>query len=250
MCASLLAVPTRVLIIDDASDVRQLLRTALRFHGEFRVVGEAADGRSGIVAAGATQPDVIVLDLGLPDLEGREVLTGLRDRAPRAKVVVYTGHDANDTGPIAGEVDRVVMKDADLDHLVAILAEVSTTEGPWTRLELSDDPAGVSAARRFVRASCLEGGRPDLSDEACLVASELVSNALVHAPGGCELRVRCGPSALRIEVLDEGPGTPDPREASDDDEHGRGLQIVATLCFAWGVEAAEGDRKAVWAELV
>ena len=102
-------------------------------------------------------------------------------------------------GAIAGEVERVVMKDADLDHLVAILAEISSDGGPWTRLELPDDPAGVSTARRLVRATCLEGGRPDLADEACLVASELVSNALVHAPGGCELRVRCGDSALRID---------------------------------------------------
>lgn len=247
--ASLVPVPSRVLIVDDAADVRQLLRTALRFHGDFRVVGEAADGRSGILAAGATQPDVVVLDVSLPDLEGREVLTALRERAPRAKVVVYTGREAADAGEIADEVDEVVMKDADLDHLVAILAELGSGE-PWTRLELADDPSGVSTARRLVRATCLEAGRPDLADEACLVASELVSNALVHAPGGCELRLRCGASALRIEVLDAGPGTPDPREASDDDEHGRGLQIVATLCFAWGVEAAEGDRKAVWGELV
>lgn len=239
----------RILVVDDAPEIRQLLRTALRFHGAFRVVGEAADGRAAIGAAARTQPDLVVLDLGLPDLEGREVMTGLRAKAPRAKVVLYTGRDTSEAKLIAEDVEGLVMKDADLDHLVAILAQMADSTGPWQRLDLPDDPAAVARARRLVGDVCAAGGRPDLVHEASLVASELVANAIVHARGGCEVHVRCTGPAVRIEVLDAGPGTPDPRHAGDADERGRGLHIVAALSFAWGVEAAEGGRKAVWAEL-
>jgi anti-sigma regulatory factor (Ser/Thr protein kinase) len=118
-----------------------------------------------------------------------------------------------------------------------------------TRVLLADDLADASAARRLVRAVCHEVGRPDLADPACLVASELVANAIVHAPGRCELRVHVGPAAVRIEVFDAGGGTPKARAAALDDEAGRGLAIVGSLSCAWGVEQARGEGKAVWAEL-
>ncbi len=63
--------------------------------GGFDVVAEAADGRTAIEAAAKLQPDVVVLDLGLPDLAGRDVLTMLRVAAPDMRVVVFTGGDAD-----------------------------------------------------------------------------------------------------------------------------------------------------------
>ena len=237
--------PVRVLLVDDAPEPRHLLRAALHDQGIFRVVGEASDGSDAIDAAARTQPDLVVLDLGLADLEGREVLTRLRKRSPRSKVVVHPSREASAEG-----VDGVLPEGAGVDQLVALLAELAMTEATVTSLELAGEPASVGLARRSVRQACLELRRPDLVDKACLVVSELVSNAILHAPGGCELRLRSSGSSLRIEVLDQGDGTPDPRGPAEDGEGGRGLQIVSTLSFAWGVEAAGGDRKAVWAELV
>ena len=58
----------RVLLVDDVADVRRLVRVALRFHGGFEVVGEARAGMQAIELADRLRPDVVLLDLGLPDL--------------------------------------------------------------------------------------------------------------------------------------------------------------------------------------
>ncbi len=67
---------TRVLVVDDDEQIRRTLRINLRAHGYDVTV--AADGAAALRAAADTRPDVVVLDLGLPDLEGTEVIAGLR----------------------------------------------------------------------------------------------------------------------------------------------------------------------------
>jgi two-component system KDP operon response regulator KdpE len=69
-------VTTRVLVVDDDEQIRRTLRINLRAHGYDVTV--AADGAAALRAAADTRPDVVVLDLGLPDLEGTEVIAGLR----------------------------------------------------------------------------------------------------------------------------------------------------------------------------
>lgn len=66
-----------ILVIEDDPQMRRFLRTSLRSHG-FQV-HEADTGRQGLVEAGVRKPDVIILDLGLPDMEGVAVVTGLRE---------------------------------------------------------------------------------------------------------------------------------------------------------------------------
>ncbi len=74
--------PIRVVLVDDVGEYRHLIRTALRVRGGFEVVGEAADGSSAVDVVSAARPDVIVLDLGLPNLPGREVITRIRSASP------------------------------------------------------------------------------------------------------------------------------------------------------------------------
>lgn len=81
---------TTVLIVDDAADVRALVRRVLA-RGGFEVAGEASDGRSGVEQAAALQPDVVLLDLAMPVLDGLEALPLIREAAPRAVVVILTG---------------------------------------------------------------------------------------------------------------------------------------------------------------
>jgi DNA-binding response OmpR family regulator len=68
--------PARILVIEDASDIRMMVRLAVG--REPYEVAEADDGRSGLVAARETKPNLILLDLGLPDMDGREVCRELR----------------------------------------------------------------------------------------------------------------------------------------------------------------------------
>lgn len=85
--------PLRVVIIDDTEDLRELLRMALE-RGGIEVVGEAGDGRAGIDVVRADPPDVILLDLSMPVMDGLEALPHLREVAPEAQIVVLSGFDA------------------------------------------------------------------------------------------------------------------------------------------------------------
>ena len=94
----------RVLVIDDEVEIRRALRTGLTDHGfEVEV---AANGKDGLTAAAAHRPDIVLLDLGLPDLDGFTVLTRLRERT-RAAVIVLS--------VMAGERDKVRALDLGAD---------------------------------------------------------------------------------------------------------------------------------------
>src|SRR4051812_41052702 len=79
----------RILIVDDHPLTREALSSLLRAH-EFDVVGEASDGAEAIREAGKLQPDLVLLDLSMPGLDGLSALPRLREAAPECEVVVLT----------------------------------------------------------------------------------------------------------------------------------------------------------------
>lgn len=81
----------RVLICDDQSGFRQVLALVLGLEPELEVVGEAADGLAAVEAARALQPDIVLLDIAMPELDGLEALPRIREVAPEATVVMLTG---------------------------------------------------------------------------------------------------------------------------------------------------------------
>jgi len=239
-----------VLVVDDVAELRSVIRQELRLRGGFTVVAEADNGASAIISAVRHQPDVVVLDLGLPDLAGHEVLTRLRAVSPASQVVVYTGAAVPDPSALGGEVEAFVTKDYDVGYVVDLVARLAGPPYETAHIALGPDPRDVASARRFVAERCRDWGCGDVVEDAELVVSELVTNALVHAESRCDLRAGLGEAALRIQVIDEGDGVPDPQVADDTDEHGRGLLLVSALCAAWGVEALPDGGKIVWAELL
>ena len=241
--------PLRVLLVDDVVDVRRLLRTALRFRGGFEVVGEAGDGVEAVHLAGETHPDIVVLDLGLPDIAGREVLSRIRERSPASKVVVFSGLDSPDRDWIEGHVEGFVLKDTELDYLVDLLESVAQRGGAEASVDLPRSLTSVAAARRFVEESVREWKLEQLLDDALLVISELVTNAVTHADSSCRVRLSLTPARFRIDVQDNGSGTPEPLPYSQTEEHGRGLYMVDAITTAWGLEDVPGEGKLVWAEL-
>lgn len=85
--------PLRVLLVDDAPDVRQLVRLLLRSEPRFEVVGEAANGREAVALAGELRPDVVLLDLAMPVMDGLEALPLIREACPGVSVVMLSAHD-------------------------------------------------------------------------------------------------------------------------------------------------------------
>ena len=237
----------RVLLVDDVTAFRKLVGTALRLRGGFEVVGEAGDGAAAVEAAAALVPDVVVLDLGLPDIAGTEVIRLLRERSPDSRIVVFTGRDDSDA---QHAVEGFVRKDDDVRLLVDVLLDVTGDRAvDGASLRLSEDITSAARARRFVEERCAAWGFDAVVDDAVLVVSELVTNAVIHGKSSAELRLVRAQDILRVEVADDGPAPPDPQLAGADDEHGRGLFLIGALSAAWGTEAAPGGGKVVWADL-
>jgi DNA-binding NarL/FixJ family response regulator len=89
---------TTILIIDDHAAFRVQARALLLADG-FSVIGEAVDGMSGLEAARTLRPDLVLLDIGLPDVEGFEVASELAVGGPPPLVVLTSSREASDYGP-------------------------------------------------------------------------------------------------------------------------------------------------------
>jgi DNA-binding NarL/FixJ family response regulator len=88
---------TSVLIVDDHPTFRRTARALLEEEG-FDVVGEAADGASAIEATGSLHPDVVLLDVYLPDIDGFDVVAQLTRNGLPPAIVLTSSHDARDFG--------------------------------------------------------------------------------------------------------------------------------------------------------
>jgi len=114
------------------------------------------------------------------------------------------------------------------------------------RIRLPDGPAAAAEARRRVQAAARAWDVTVDRDVAVLLTSEVVTNAVVHGPGGVvTLTVILLPGQLRVEVFDTCPDLPAALDPAADAETGRGLLLVDTLAADWGsYRAAAG--KVVW----
>jgi sigma-B regulation protein RsbU (phosphoserine phosphatase) len=112
-----------------------------------------------------------------------------------------------------------------------------------TTLPAQDRSPG--SARRAVQEALLGAGLEVLLDDALLLVSELVTNAVVHAGTELELRIDIGPDLARIEVIDHGPGLPIRHGPDDASEFGRGIFLLDALAQEWGTRHFAGG-KSVW----
>ncbi len=122
--------PIRVLIAEDQRLLRQCFEEVLGLDEEIEVVATAADGTEAVVLAEKHQPDLVLMDLAMPRLDGIRATTLIRKRVPRTRVLILSLHDA------PGKVDQAVkagvagyvLKDVDLEELVRIIKAVHRNE--------------------------------------------------------------------------------------------------------------------------
>src|SRR4051812_7437195 len=110
----------RVLLVDDHPVVREGLKTLLNSHPGLKVVGEAADGPAAIEQTAALDPDVVVVDVSMPGMNGAEVTTRLRQDRPDRKVLALTVHEERGYLRLLREAGAAgyVLKRAAADELV------------------------------------------------------------------------------------------------------------------------------------
>lgn len=109
---------THVLVVDDEPQIRRALRTGLQARGYD--VAEAQNGEEGLAFAAAKEPDIMILDLGLPDLDGTEVMKRLRTWSG-VPVIILSVRDAQDdkVGALDAGADDYVTKPFDMEELLA-----------------------------------------------------------------------------------------------------------------------------------
>jgi DNA-binding NarL/FixJ family response regulator len=122
-------VSERILIVDDHPVTREALAALLQQSG-FTVVGQAADGETAVARADELAPDLILLDLSLPGMNGLEALPRLRAAAPAAEVVVLTasGTEENLLGAIRGGAAGYLLKSEPPERIVEFLRGVARGE--------------------------------------------------------------------------------------------------------------------------
>lgn len=177
----------RVLVVDDAVVVRKMVSEALAADPALEVAGVAANGRIALAKLPYVSPDVVVLDLDMPELDGAATLAALRRVLPRLPVVVFSALPDLAAGALAGGADDVVLK------------PVASPDGGGMARALAELAAKVRQCGRRARGGALFS-RPPLPPPA---AASVVL-APHPAPGAA------GPYGPEVEVVAVGVSTGGP----------------------------------------
>ena len=121
--------PIRVLVVDDYAPFRLIVRYVLGEEPDIEIVGEAPDGEAAVRLAGMLKPDVILLDLAMPKLDGWEAIPLIRERSPDSRIVILSGFPE----------ER--MRDLAREHRVAAYVEKGDSEDAIRRAVRDAVPA-------------------------------------------------------------------------------------------------------------
>jgi DNA-binding NarL/FixJ family response regulator len=177
---------TRIVIADDQSLFREGLRTLLSTRPDIEVVGEAGDGEEAVALVEKLQPDVVLMDLRMPKVDGIQATARLRDRFPGIPVLVLTtfDDDANLFGALRAGAAGYLLKDVSSETLVAAIQAAAKGE---SFLQSTVTGRVVSAF-----AKLMEGGGPK--------AEALV---LPLSPREREILMLLGTAASNKEIADK-----------------------------------------------
>jgi len=135
---------TTIVVVDDAAEVRALVRTWLRLSGRFAVVGEGGTGVDAIALAAEHRPDAMLLDAVMPELGGLDAISRILDASPGTKVVVYSGVDQPGLAERAlrlgavGFVEKTVPMDELANRLAQTLAQDVVSGAQQTQRDVKE----------------------------------------------------------------------------------------------------------------
>jgi two-component system NarL family response regulator len=124
--AAVARVRARVLVVDDHSLLRTGVANIINQELDLEVVAEAGDGRDGVEAFRAQRPDVTLMDLRMPEMEGVEAVRRIREIDPQARVIVLTTYDADEdiARALQAGAKAYILKDIAADALIACIRDV------------------------------------------------------------------------------------------------------------------------------
>ena len=147
---------TRILLVEDHRILREGLRAILGAQPDFTVVGEAGDGREAIRRTQELQPDVILLDLSMPRMNGLEALKDIKRVAPRARVVILTVQKGDEyvLSALQAGADGYMLKDSGAAELVLGVRSVAAGKRHLSA------PAATQVAEAFLSGKGLDAQEP------------------------------------------------------------------------------------------
>ena len=122
--------PIRILVVDDHAVVRKGLIMVLRQEPDFEVIGEAENGRKGLEAAKSLNPDIVLADLVMPEMDGQEMALALRQENPNIKIMMLTGTEVDDRviDLVAAGIEGYVLKNIEPGELVRAIHSIANGE--------------------------------------------------------------------------------------------------------------------------
>jgi len=181
------AVQARVLVVDDHSLLRTGVANIINQETDLEVVAEAANGRDAIDAFLIHRPDVVLMDLRMPEMEGVEAIRRIREIDPQARVVVLTTYDADEdiARALQAGAKAYILKDIAADALVACVRDVlagKTYLAPAAAAKLAEHVTQVQLTPRELAAlRLLANGHSNKEIATALEISErTVKSHLAH----------------------------------------------------------------------
>ena len=124
----------KIAIVDDNRAIRKTLRTGIETHTDWEICGEAENGEAAVALVQATKPDLVVLDLSMPGLNGIEAARQVRAVAPATGMVLFTNYASPELTTLARSVgiSAVISKDSTdvVIHLIEALRKATRAGGP------------------------------------------------------------------------------------------------------------------------
>ena len=200
---------TKILIVDDHALIRRGLADLLRYEKDIAVVGEASDGEAAVAAATELKPDVVVMDLVMPVMDGVEATRRIKAVLPEAKILILTtfGTSVDVARAIAAGASGAIMKDASMEEQLTAIRTVSSGDkvlSPEIAKAVQEEPLPEFTKRQLV---ILESAARGLTNKDIATMLEISVDAVkqhlaaICSKLGAANRVEAITIALRKHLL-------------------------------------------------
>jgi DNA-binding NarL/FixJ family response regulator len=203
--------PIRILIAEDHAVVRDGLAAVLKFEADMTVVGLAKNGREAVAQFRELKPDLVLMDLAMPELDGAGAILAIRAEFPDARTLVLTTYDNDESvfRALENGAKGYLLKDCSTNDLLAAIRKINTggthvSERAAARLAERAMAGGPLSAREIEVLKCIAEGKSNKEIAALLFISEgtVKTHVLsIHEKLGVSDRTEAAVTAIKRGIL-------------------------------------------------
>ena len=198
----------RILVADDHALLRRGLVNLLKYPKDFSIVGEACNGEEAVTLAARLEPDVVVMDLSMPVMDGVEATRRIRENRPGTRILILTtfGTSVDVARAVRAGASGALVKDSDDDELLAAIrtaADGGTAFSPEIQAQLQEPPPELTDRQREILESIVHGLASDAIAAKLGISSDAVNQHInaIRTKLGAANRAEAVAIALRKHLL-------------------------------------------------